>query len=290
MRLIKKLTGIIFILVMSALLLTACQSASTGTNGTPAASTPEAGPSQPAPVVVKVGVVGENNEQWEVIKEKLAKENITLELVKFSDYVLPNQALAEGEIDLNAFQHYAYLNNEIKTKQYKITAIGNTIIAPLGLYSQKVKSVSEIKAGDKIAIPNDVVNGGRALKVLEAAGLIKVNPDTGYSPTVNDITENPLKLEFVEVEAAQTPKLLPDVTAAIINGGHAVDAGLNPTKDSIALEKVVSGSDNPFINIIAARTEDKDNPVYKKVVDAYHTDEVKKVIETTYAGAYLVAW
>jgi D-methionine transport system substrate-binding protein len=234
--------------------------------------------------------VGENNEQWEVIKKTLAKENITLELVKFAEYVLPNQALAEGEIDLNAFQHYAYLNNEIKTKQYKITPIGNTLIAPLGLYSQKVGSVSEIKAGDKIAIPNDVVNGGRALKVLEAAGLLKVNPDTGYAPTVGDITENPLKLEIIEVEAAQTPKLLPDVAAAIINGGHAVDAGLNPTKDSIALEEVVGGSDNPFINVIAARTEDKDNPVYKKVVDAYHTDEVKNVIETTYAGAYLVAW
>ncbi len=294
MKLLKKALVIVLVLSIVAITLTACGSTSTNANNTESTNANDTEStetsSKEAPVVVKVGVVGENNEQWEVIKEELLKENITLELVKFADYTLPNQALADGEIDLNAFQHYAYLNNEIATKGYKITPIGNTLIAPLGLYSKKVSAVSEIKKGDKIAIPNDAVNGGRALKILEAAGLITVDAGKGYSPTVSDITSNSLNLEIIEVDAAQTASLLPDVAASIINGGFAVDAGFNPAKDSIALEKVISGTDNPFINVIAARTADKDKEIYKKVVDAYHTDAVKNVIETAYKGAYLIAW
>ncbi|MDR2860209.1 MAG: MetQ/NlpA family ABC transporter substrate-binding protein [Elusimicrobiota bacterium] len=240
--------------------------------------------------IVKVGITDNNHPQWDLIKKNLAKEGIIIELVNFGDYVQPNAALASGEIDLNAFQHYAYLNNEIKTKGYKITPIGKTIIAPIGLFSKKIKSVSELKKGDKIAIPNDVVNGGRALLVLQAAGIIKVNPKGGYLPNVSDITSNPLKLEFVQVEAAQTPRLLDDVTAAFINGGHAVDNGLNPAKDSLLLEKQEEGQENPYINVIAARTEDKDNPIYQKVVDAYHTEEVKQVILKDFKGAYQPAW
>lgn len=290
--------GIVLALTLGILSLASCGKAAEPAENSPSSSPSESSSSEPSPsesptpepVTVKVGVVGENNEQWDVVKETLAKENITLELVKFSDYTLPNQALADGETDLNAFQHKAFLQNEIKTKGYEITDIGDTLIAPLGLFSQKIKSVSEIKKGDKIAIPNDAVNGGRALKVLEAQGLLKVDPGKGYSPTVADITDNPLELDIVEVDASQTASLLPDVTAALINGGYAVDFGLNPKTDSIALEEVISGSDNPFINVIAARTADKDNPIYKKVVEAYQTDEVKKVIEDTYKGAYIVAW
>ena len=242
------------------------------------------------PVTIKLGVVGENNEQWEPVIEELAKENITLELVKFADYSLPNQALADGEIDLNAFQHYAYLNNEIADKGLDLTVIGETIIAPLGLYSDKISDVSELKDGDKIAIPNDATNGGRSLKVLETAGLIKVDPEAGYTPTLSDITENPLNIEFIEVEAANTPSLLPDVAAAIINGGHAVDNGLFPQEDAIYLETVQEGSDNPYINVIAARTADKDNELYKKVVDTYRSDAVAEVIKEVYKGAYIPTW
>ncbi|MGE5629947.1 MAG: MetQ/NlpA family ABC transporter substrate-binding protein [Caulobacteraceae bacterium] len=289
MKNIKKLVSIILVITL-ALSIAGCSSKNAQV---PAAGTQEASSSAPAkaePVTIKLGVVGENNEQWKPVIAALAKENITLELVKFADYTLPNQALADGEIDLNAFQHYAFLNNEVKDKGLKLTAIGETIIAPLGLYSKKIKSIKELKEGDKIAIPNDATNGGRSLKVLESAGLIKVKPEAGYLPTVNDITENPLKLEFIEVEAAQTAGLLPDVAAAIINGGHAVDAGLSPQTDAIYLETVAEGSDNPYINIIVARTEDKDKEVYKKVVDAFRTDEVAEVIKTTYKGAYIPAW
>lgn len=272
---IKKAAVILASLTACTLALTGCQTKAEEDSGAK---------------TVKIGVTGENNDQWNPIIEKLGKEGITIELVKFADYSLPNQALADGEIDLNAFQHYAFLNNEIKDKKLDLTVIGESIIAPLGVYSQKISDLSELKDGDKIAIPSDATNGGRSLKLFESAGVIKVNPDAGYLPTVSDITENPLNLEFYEVEAAQTPSLLPDVAAAVINGGHAIDAGLFPLEDAIYLETVAEGEDNPYINIIVARTADKDNELYKKIVDAYHTDEVAKVIEETYKGSYIPAW
>jgi D-methionine transport system substrate-binding protein len=240
--------------------------------------------------VVKIGVVGEYNDQWNPVIEALAKEGVRIELVRFSEYVQPNRALEDGEIDLNSFQHYAYLNNEINTKGYKLSPIGDTLLAPLGLYSRKIQSVAEIKNGDKIAIPNDAVNGGRALRVLEKAGLLTIPVAAGPTPTLSDISANPRNIQFVEVEAAQTPRLLDDVTASVINGGHAVDAGLNPTRDSLALEQQSEGSQNPYINIIAARTADKDNPLYKRIVEAFHTDAVRQVILTTYKGAFIPAF
>ena len=240
--------------------------------------------------IIKIGVVGENKEQWKPIIANLAKEGITVQLVIFGDYVMPNQALADGDIDLNAFQHYAFLNNQIAAKGYKISSIGDTFIAPLGLYSRKIKSLSEIKNGDKIAIPSDPTNGGRSLKILETAGLIKVDPTKGFVPELSDITENRLNIQFVQVEASQTAGLLPDVTAAIINGDHALDHKLNPARDSIFLETQSQGSGNPYVNLIAARNADKDNPLYKKVVDAYHTNEVREVFETVYKGVYVPAW
>ncbi|MDR2709706.1 MAG: MetQ/NlpA family ABC transporter substrate-binding protein, partial [Elusimicrobiota bacterium] len=241
-------------------------------------------------IVVRVGLVGEKNPQWDLIKEKVKKDNIKLELVKFGDYVQPNAALQNGEIDMNAFQHFAFLENEIKTKNYQIVSIGKTIIAPIGLFSKKIQDISELKQGDSIAIPNDVVNGGRALLVLQTAGLIKVSPKGGKLPSVSDITDNPLKLKFVEVEAAQTPRLLDDVTAAFINGGHAVDAGLNPERDSLLLERQEEGQDNPYINLIAVRADDINNPIFLKIVDAYHSDDVEEVILKEFNGAYLPAW
>lgn len=243
-----------------------------------------------AGVTVKVGVVGEYNDYWQPVIETLAKENITVELVKFSEYSLPNQALEDGEIDLNAFQHYAYLNNEIDSKGFDLTVIAESIIAPLGLYSDKISDLGELKDGDLIAIPNDATNGGRSLKVLEAAGLIKVDPAAGYTPELKDITENPLNLQFAEVDASMTFSLLPDVTAAIINGGNATTNGLYPTEDAIYLETVQEGSDNPYINVIVARTADKDNEIYKKVVETFQTEEVKKVMLDAYKGSFLPAW
>lgn len=240
--------------------------------------------------IIKVGVVGENNEAWEQVIKNVSKDGIDVELVKFSDYSQVNQALVDGEIDLNSFQHYAYLEKEKEDKGFELSVIGETLIAPLGVYSNTLADIKDIKVGGKIAIPNDATNEGRALKLLESAGLIKVNEDAGYTPTLSDITENTKNIEFVEVEAGQTARLLPDVDASVINGGHAIDAGLNCKEDAIYTETVEEGSDNPYINVIVANTADKDNETYKKLVDEYRTDEIANLIDEVYQGAYVPTW
>ena len=271
----------------SLLLLTFLMAiAAAGCTGNAAEVTSEEGKT-----IVKVGLVGEMAEMWVPIQENLEDDGIQIELIKFADYTLPNQALADGEIDLNAFQHYAFLYNEVEAKGLDLVPIGNTIIAPLNVYSLKLESIDQIKEGDKIAIPNDVTNGGRALKVLESAGLIEVDPQAGYNPSVGDITRNPLQLEIIEVEASNLPSLLPDVSAAVINGNHAHDHGLKPAEDAIYSQSIESiESDNPYINIIAARAEDAENEVYLKVVDAYNQPNVADVINETYDGLYVPAW
>lgn len=247
------------------------------------------------PTVVEVGVVGEYNEQWDTINELLAPENIQVELVKFTDYAAPNRALSDGEIDLNAFQTKTFLQNDMKQKGYDLTVIGDTIIAPLAIYNNKdkIQTIKDIKDGDIIAIPNDLTNGGRALKLLEKAGLIECDPAKGFVPTKADITKYNVKIELREAESATLANILPDCTAAIINGGNALTAGLNSVTDSIYTEDV-NPDTNPqvpeLINVIAARTEDKDNEIYKKVVEAYQSSEVEKTIKESYKGAFLCAW
>ena len=239
------------------------------------------------PIIVTVGVVGDNKDEWDKVNENLASENITVELVEFSDYNTPNRALNDGEINLNAFQHYAFFNNEIAEFGYDLVSIGDTILAQLNLYSDKISSPDELKDGDSIAIPNDITNGGRALKNLETIGLIELDPAAGYTPSVNDITKNDLHLKFVELDAATIVPALPDVTAAIINGNYIVDNGMS-TSDAIWQESLENlAPDNPYINLIAARTEHKDNEIYAKVVEAYHQENVAKVILEKYNSAYI---
>ncbi len=244
--------------------------------------------------VVKVGVVGDYNDQWETVNELLAKDNIRVKLVKFSDYATPNRALADGDLDLNAFQHKAFLANDIARNGYKIVAIGDTIITPLRIYNNKdkIKSLADIKDGAVIAIPSDLTNGGRAIKLLEKAGLVKVDPSKGYVPTKLDITEYKVKIKIREAESGILARLLPDFTAALINGGNALTAGLDPMKDAIYSEDI-NPKTNPnvgqLVNVIVARTKDKDNEVYQKVVKAYNSPETAKTILKAYKGAYEAA-
>ena len=285
----------IFALALAAALtlsLAACGggggSSSPASGSNPGASS--AGSSAPAEAtVVKVGVVGANNQQWDTVNELLAKDNIKVELVEFAEYKLPNNALDAGEIDLNAFQHKAYLQKEIDDLGYQVSILGDTIAAPLSLYSDKITDVSQLKEGDKIAVPSDPTNEGRCFKILESAGLLEVDPAAGYIPELKDITTNPLKLEFVEVEASNTASLLPDVTAAFVNGAHAVDNGLK-LEDAVYTEQVQPGSDNPYINIIACRTADLDNEVYQKVLAAYQSEETAQAIRDIYQGTYIPAF
>lgn len=239
---------------------------------------------------VKVGVVGESNEMWDPVIEEMAKEGINIELISFTDYTTPNQALDNGETDLNAFQHYAYLNSEIENYGYDITSIGDTFISAMNIYSDKVSDVSEIGEGAKIALPNDATNEGRALKVLEAAGLIEIDANAGDSPEVSNITNNPLNIELVEVDAGNVYTLLPDVTAAVINCNYALDNGLNPGEDAILEDNVSYYSGNSYINLIAARKEDANNETYLKIVKAYQSEAVKEIYADTFKGAYIAAW
>jgi D-methionine transport system substrate-binding protein len=238
---------------------------------------------------VTIGVVGEKNEPWEYVQEELAEEGINIELVKFSDYSTPNRALADGEIDMSSFQTKIFMEEFNEESGNHLTPIGDTVLAPLGIYSSKVEDVSEVKEGDTIGIPNDGSNEGRALRLLQEAGLIEVDPAKGYYPVVADITENPLNLEIKTLDSSQTARSLDDLTLSVVNNGMAVDAGFVPTEDAIYLEAVSEESD-PYVNAIVVQEEDQDNELYLQIVDAYQTEGTKKVIEETSKGSSIPAW
>ena len=239
---------------------------------------------------VRVGVVGEvYREIWAPVIEAMAKEGVNIELVNFADYSIPNEALNNGDVDLNGFQHHAFLNKEIESKGYKITAIGDTFLSAMCIYSKKIANVGELKEKDKIAIPNDVVNLGRALSVLQGAGVIKLREVEG-SPEVSDIVSNPKNIELVQVDASQIAALLPDVAAGVINGNFAVDFGFKPLKDAIFYDDVKFYSDRRFVNLIAARAAERDNEVYKRIVEAYQSEAVAHVLSDKFYGAFFPAW
>lgn len=273
----KKLVKLGFVAVALLLVATGCSKGNAKTKAEEKETT------------VKLGVIGSDTDVWDNVKERLKKDGINLEYVKFTDYNQPNAALADKSIDLNAFQHQFFLDNYNKEHGTNLVSIGNTVNAPLGIYSDKLKDVKELKDGAKVAIPNDVTNGGRALLLLQTAGLIKVDPAKKQTPTVSDITENKKDLKITELDAAQTARALSDVAISVINSGVAVDAGFTPTKDAIFLEPVDDNA-RPYVNIIVARKEDENNKIYQKIVTAYQTDETKKVIEETSKGSSVPAW
>lgn len=270
-------------LVALSLLVTGCGSAAQN-SGAPASSG-----SADKPVTIKVGATPvPHAEILEFIKPALAKQGINLEIVKFTDYALPNPAVDSGEIDANYFQHTPYLETFTKDRGMKLVTIGTVHIEPMGIYSKKVTKVDEFKSGDTIAIPNDPSNGGRALLLLEKAGLIKLKPGLGVKATVLDIAENPKQLKITAIEAAQLPRVLtdPKVTGAVINTNYALEGGLNPIKDALYLED----KNSPYANIVVAKESRKDDPNLQKLVKALNTPEVKKFIEDTYKGAVVPAF
>lgn len=242
-------------------------------------------------VTVKLGVVGAiYDDIWKPAQEALKAEGINLEIVQFSDYVTPNNALANGEIDLNAFQHRIYLQGEIANYGYEIQNIGNTFIAPMSLFSSKISSVSELKDGNIIAIPDDLTNGGRALKVLESAGIITLNPAAGFNPTLDDIQTYNIGVTIKELKANVIVSALPDVTAAIVNNNYALDFGLSAS-DAIFADDRLDIED--YWNLIAARTADLSDPdkveIFRKVVEAYQSDATLEVFNTECRGFYTPA-
>ncbi|MFP3154399.1 MetQ/NlpA family ABC transporter substrate-binding protein [Lachnospiraceae bacterium ZAX-1] len=242
--------------------------------------------------VVKVGVVGEIEgvQLWTHIIEDLKAEGVDVELVQFDDYIIPNEALANNEIDLNAFQSYAYLEDQINTYGYDFVSVGDTYISAMCIYSDKITDIKDIPQGAKIAIPNDPVNLGRALSVAQGAGLIKLDTPTGSTNEIANISENTLEITFEPVEASQIPTLLPDFDAGIINGNYAVDFNLDPKNDSIFYDDVSIYPDNRYVNHITARAADKDNETYKKVVAAYQSEKTEAKYDELFQGSYIPAW
>lgn len=245
------------------------------------------------PIELKIGVVGSIYEDlWENAVETLKDEGIDLKIVQFSDYVTPNNALANGEIDLNAFQHQIYLQSEIDQYGYELTNIGNTFIIPLNLYSEKIKSVDELKAGDTIAVPNDPTNEGRALKVLAAAGIITLKDNDNFNPTLDDIEKYNVEVKIEELAANTIPSTLPDVTAAIINGNYALDFGLDVDG---AIYKDTVLDEEKYWNLIAAKTADLSDSklveAYDKVVEAFQTQATEDVFNNKFGGYFIqVGW
>ena len=207
-----------------------------------------------------------------IAKPLLEKQGYTLDIKEFTDYVQPNVNLAEGHLDANFFQHIPYLENMNKEKDMGLTWVAKVHIEPLGLYSKKIQSLDDLKKGDTVSVPNDPTNGARALRLLEAHGIIKLKP--GELVTARDVIENPRGLKLIELEAAQLPRTLVDVTASVINTNFASEAGLVPSRDAIVIE----GKDSPYANIIAVREVDKNSPKIKALVEASNSPEVKEFI------------
>jgi len=239
---------------------------------------------------IKVGVsVGNAEQTFEVVKKVAARDGLEIQIVTFSDYLQPNEALNAGDLDANAFQHQPFLDSQIKARGYKLTPVGLTITAPLGIYSRKYKSVDQLPQGAAIGIQNDPSNGNRALLLLQKYGLIKLKPgvgENGVNATPLDVIENPRKLKLIELDAAQLPRSLDDLAAASINNDYAVKAGLSLQRDTIAVED----AKGRYANLIVTRTEDKDKPWARKLVKAYQSPEVRSFIESEFKGSLVPAF
>lgn len=247
--------------------------------------------------VIKVGATPIPHKEilQKVVKPLLEKQGYTLEIVEYNDYVLPNTALAEGELDANFFQHKPYLDNMVKEKNLDLTYTVEVHLEPMAVYSKKIKTIDELKDGAVVAVPNDPTNETRALKILEAQGLFKLKAGVEAATKLDiDKASNTKNIEIKEVDAAQIPRSLVDFDAAVINSNYAMKAELIPNTDSIidASGKHVleSTENNPYNNILAVRKEDKDKPYIKALSDALTSPEVKKFIEDNYKGSVIPAF
>lgn len=222
----------------------------------------------------------------EHIKPALAEQGVELDVKVFTDYVQPNIQVAEERLDANFFQHQPYLDEFNKGRGTELVSVAGVHIEPFGAYSDKHTSLDALPEGANVVIPNDATNGGRALLLLDKAGLITLKDGAGITATVKDIVENPKKLQIRELEAATLPRVLTQVDLALINTNYALEAGLNPTKDALIIE----GNDSPYVNILVARPDNKDSAAMQKLAKALHSDEVKQFIDEKYKGAVVPAF
>ena len=236
---------------------------------------------------IRVGVTaGPHAEVLGAVRKVAAERGLDLKVIEFTDYVIPNQALAAGDLDANSFQHEPYLKNQISKTGWTLVKAATTTASPQGIYSKRYKRIDDLPAGATIAIQNDPSNGARSLQILDANGVIKLKDPKNISSTLADIADNPKRFRFVELDAAQLARSLDDVDAASINNNYAIQAGLSPVTDALIKEPV----EGPWVNIIAVREQDADKPWVKAFVDAYRSQPVKDFILARFKGAYVPTW
>ncbi len=276
----KKILALILVLVLSVSVLAACGN-KTNDNGASEGDKGVSGDTEKN-ATIKIGVSPDPHAKLvELVREDLKEEGIEVEIEEFTDYVIPNTALDEGDLDANFFQHIPYLENFVEEQGVDLVHIGGVHVEPMAVYSEKIKSIEELADGAEVSIPGDAVNGGRALLLLQENGLIKLKNSTDVSATIKDIVENPKNLKFKELEAVLLPKTLDDVDISIINGNYALEAGLNPVKDGLLVE----GSNSPYINVVAVKKGTESEDRFIKLIQALQSDKVKKYIEENYDGA-----
>lgn len=266
----KKVLTVLSVLVLSlAVVLSGCSPKESGDNE------------------IKIGVaVTPHSKLVSLVLEELEEEGVKVEIIEFTDYVKPNLALADGELDANYFQHKPYFDDFTEKEGLDLVSIGTVHIEPMALYSNTFTSIDDLSDGAEIGIPNDTVNGGRALLLLETNGLITLKDGVGLEATEHDIVENPKNLKITALEAAALPSILQDVDGAVINGNYALDAGLHPLKDGLLVE----GGDSPYANLIAVRAGEENQEKFAKLLKALQSDKIKEYIEDNYDGGVVPAF
>jgi D-methionine transport system substrate-binding protein len=232
--------------------------------------------------VVRLGVTaGPHAQIAEIAKAVAARDGLEIRIVEFQDYIQPNAALDAGELDANSYQHQPFLDSQVAARGYRISAVATTVTFPMGFYSKRVKSLADLPRGARVGIQNDPSNSGRALLLLQKAGVIRLKPTAGISATTADVVDNPKDLHIVQLEAAQLARSLDDLDASAINTNFALQAGLVPTRDAIAIED----AKGPYANVLAVRSADKDKPWVAKLVRAFHSPEVRRFVQQKFAGS-----
>lgn len=280
----RRWTIILTVLLFVSVLLGACSTGSPANTQAPA----EGGES-PDVIRLKVGVSPvPHAEIMEFVRTELAADaGLELTLVEFTDYVQPNLALRDNQIDANFFQHAPYMNDFGQEHGFEMIAVADVHIEPLGIYSKKVTDLNEVPENAVVAIPNDATNGGRALRLLESAGLITLSPEADFAATVLDVIENPKSLVIRELDAAQLPRSLDDTVLSVINGNFALEAGLNPGQDALALE---SGEGNPYANVLTVLKGRESDPGILKLAELLTSPEVRQFLEEHYQGSVIPAF
>ena len=291
----KKLASLLLSGALTVGLLAGCAGGGASSTPAPETTTPaETAPAETASsegaVTLKVGASPTPHaEILAVVKDLLAQEGITLEIVEFTDYIQPNLAVEEGEIDANYFQHITYMNNFNAENGTHLASVAEIHYEPFGLYAGTTASLDELQDGATIGVPNDPTNGGRALLLLQEQGLITLKEDVGLEPTVLDIAENPHNYQIEELEAAQLPRSLDSLDLAVINGNYAIQAGLN-VADALAIESAEGTAGTAYVNVLAVAEDRVDDPAIQALANALKSDEVKTFIDETYGGAVVAVF